>query len=141
MAKTLKAGAETLGLFRDLEKAKAEEAAAKEKRIALERRVVETLQFAKDEGSKTFNFETHKIKLTGNLNRRLDRDKWAEVRARIPEDRWPIKTKEELVDKGVRWLKENDPDNYRVLCEAMTVAPGKTSVDITPVVDQQEAPF
>ena len=50
----------------------------------------------------------------------------------IPETLRPVTIVEEykIEAKGVRWLKDNEPGYYKLLCSAMEEKPAKTSVKI-----------
>ena len=108
-------------------RAKGEEAAANKKRVEIESQLVELIG-KKDEGSKTQEVGNFKITTTGKVTRKMEWDKWELVKEQIPANLHPIKTKEELDEKGVKWLKENQPEFYNLL--PITVTPAKTAIDI-----------
>lgn len=108
-------------------RAKGEEAAANKRRVEIESQLVELIG-KKDEGSKTQEVGNFKITTTGKVTRKMEWDKWELVKEQIPANLHPIKTKEELDEKGVKWLKENQPEFYNLL--PITVTPAKTAIDI-----------
>jgi len=108
-------------------RAKGEEAAANKRRVEIESQLVELIG-KKDEGSKTQEVGNFKITTTGKVTRKMEWDKWELVKEQIPANLHPIKTKEELDEKGVKWLKENQPEFYNLL--PITVTPVKTAIDI-----------
>ncbi len=114
-------------LAQDWLSAKAEEAAANTRRVAIEQKIV-ALTGQKQEGSKTTKAAGFSITVKGVINRKMDWEKWDEVKANIPAELHPVKQKPELDEKGVKWLKENRPDIYAML--PIEVKPGKTGVEI-----------
>jgi hypothetical protein len=116
-------------LAAELLAAKAEEAAAKDRRISVEDDLIKLLDVPQ-EGSKTHNVDGYKIVVKGVINRKLDEEKWAEVADRIPENLRPVKTKLVLDETGVKWLQKNDAEHYAIVAEAITSTPGKTSVSV-----------
>lgn len=114
-------------LATDWLRAKGEEAAANKRRVEIESQLVELIG-KKDEGSKTQEVGNFKITTTGKVTRKMEWDKWASIKEQIPANLHPIKTKEELDEKGVKWLKENQPEFYNLL--PITVTPAKTAIDI-----------
>lgn len=97
------------------------------RRIEIEERIV-ALTGKKDEGSQTVNEDVFKIVVTGKLTRKLDLEKWAAVRDEIPRNLWPIKIKEELDERGVKYLQQNEPEIYAML--PIEVKPAKTAVSV-----------
>jgi hypothetical protein len=111
--------------------AKQEETLANARRIALETELI-ALTGKPDEGAQTIDESNFKIKLEQKINRKLDSKKWALVVDQIPETLRPVTIVEEykIEAKGVRWLKDNEPGYYKLLCSAMEEKPAKTSVKI-----------
>ncbi len=107
--------------------AKAEEAAANTRRVAIEQKIV-ALTGQKQEGSETHKAEGFSIVVKGVINRKMDWKKWEQIKASIPVELHPVKQKPEIDEKGVKWLKENRPDIYAML--PIEVKPGKTGVEI-----------
>lgn len=114
--------------------AKAEEAAANKRRIDIENQIV-ALTGKRDEGAQTHDIDGYKIAVTGKVTRKMDWDKWLEVRGQIHENLWPVKMKPELDEKGVKWLQNNEPDIYALL--PIEVKPAKTAVEVKAVVSEQ----
>lgn len=79
----------------------------------------------KEEGQLTTEQGDFKVTTKTGFTRKLDLKKWAEVAKSIPPDRWPVKTVTELDNTGVKWLMENDPENWAKASKAITVKPSK----------------
>lgn len=114
-------------LCNELLAAKQREAKANAERLAIEDRIV-ALAGAKPEGSKTTKVEGFKITTTGKMSRKMDWTAWSVVRDKIPEEMRPVRNKQELDEKGVKWLQANRADLYKLL--PIEVKPAKTSVEI-----------
>ena len=112
------------------QQAKDTETAAAHQRRQIEGQIV-ALTGCRDEGSQTHTAEHWKITITGRINRTLDREKWSEIRDQIPPHLRPVK--ESLDDAGVKWLRDNEPDLYSLIAQAVTAKPGKPGVQIKPV--------
>ncbi len=107
--------------------AKAAEGRAKKVRIDLEDKIVK-LVGNRPEGAQTVEEGNFKITTTGSITRKMDWDKWALVKDQISENLWPIKTKVELDETGVKYLLANEPEIYKLL--PIEIKPAKTSVEI-----------
>tara|TARA_R110000764_G_scaffold75037_1_gene151738 strand:+ start:69 stop:470 length:402 start_codon:yes stop_codon:yes gene_type:complete len=111
----------------DWMKAKSAETKANKERIAAEGEILGFIS-AKTEGGTTHQAGQFKITLTGKLTRKVD---WGILDGlNIPAKLLPVKTKQELDVKGVKYLEDNEPDTYKTLCKALTIAPSKTSVSV-----------
>jgi hypothetical protein len=115
--------------------AKQEENAAAKRRVELEQQLIELLRFSKPEGSKTESIDGYKVTFTSKINRTLDEAKWLEIMDQVPERLHPIEVKTTLkvVDKGMRWLEENNQDIYRLVAQAITSKPAKIAVKVEEV--------
>lgn len=115
----------------ELLNAKYEESLANEKRVEIERQIIEIVG-SPEEGSSTTSVNGYKIKVDQRIIRKLDTKKWAVVSAQIPEELRPVTVVTELKveAKGVRWLKDNEAGYYRLLCTAMEEKPAKTAVKV-----------
>ncbi|MDP8239972.1 MAG: hypothetical protein P9X24_12850 [Candidatus Hatepunaea meridiana] len=69
--------------------AKVDEDASKAHRIKIEEAIVAKLGKSK-EGSKTHDLDTHKVTITGVINRTLDKKVWESINDRIPEELRPV---------------------------------------------------
>ena len=107
--------------------AKKEEIAANKRRLEIEEEILSHLT-SKDEGSESHQIGPYKVTLTGRLNRKVDFDMLPKLG--ISEDMLPLKQKPELDLKGLRYLESNEPETYKIFCEALTIEPAKTSVTV-----------
>lgn len=112
--------------------AKAAEDEAKARRIEIEEALVARLG-KREEGAQTHDLGGYKVTITGVINRSLDKKTWERIKDRIPEDRRPVTYVPKLDVAGVKWLQENNPSIYKLVAQAITVKPGKTSVKVVPV--------
>ncbi len=116
-----------LEIAEDLFNAKMAEKEAEAKRIALEEELVAVLG-KRDEGSKTHTVGDYKVTITGRVSRKIDWEQFDNLSHKIPENLWPVKRA--LDETGVKYLANNEPQLYKVLSPALTVAPAKTTVSI-----------
>ena len=107
--------------------AKAAEEAANKARVAIEEQIIAALG-QKEEGAQTHNINGFKIEIVGKLNRKLDFAAWDLIKEQFPENLRPIKVKEELDERGVKYLQQNEPELYALL--PMQVKPAKTAVKV-----------
>jgi hypothetical protein len=117
-------------LSADWLKAKKAEAAANKERVAIEDQIV-ALTGKRDEGSQTVDATGFKITVTGKVSMKLDWDAWAKVRDQIPRNLWPIKTEEKLDERGVKYLRNNEPEIYSLI--PVEIKPAKTAVEVKAV--------
>ena len=118
-------------LCQDLLLAKVREADATHVRVELEKELIEIVG-CPEEGFETHDISDYKIKVERRIIRKVDDKAWAMIADQIPEAVRPVTVKETLTveNKGVRWLKENEPGYYRLLCQAMEEKPAKPSVKV-----------
>lgn len=114
-------------LCREWLEAKQAEAKAARDRIAIEERIIFHTG-KRDEGSQTHEFNGYKITVTGKVSRKMDWKKWEVIKAQIPPNLHPIKTKLELDEKGVKYLQSNEPEVYALL--PIEVTPAKTAIEV-----------
>jgi hypothetical protein len=110
-------------------KAKSAENTAKDARVAIEEQII-AITGNREDGQETHDDGDYKITIKGVLNRKLDVEKWNEIKNAIPTEFHPVEMKPSLVVKGVKWLEEHEPGYYNVLAQALEVAPGKTQVKV-----------
>ena len=111
-------------------KAKAEEETAKTRRIEIEETLIVQLG-VKTEGAQTHDLGEFKVTLTGNVLYTLNKEIWETIKDKLPPEIHPVTYEPTLDVPGIKWLQENDLNNYRILMQALTVKPGKTYVNVT----------
>jgi hypothetical protein len=116
-------------LARDWLEAKADEAKAQEKRLAIEDQITSALK-AKTEGSVTHKIEGYKVTLTQPVTRKVDEDLWASIMDKCPSELHPVKKKIEPDVSGIKWLMENDPTTWAKIAPAFTSKAGKIGVKV-----------
>jgi hypothetical protein len=107
--------------------AKSAEEAANKARIEIENRIIAALG-QKEEGAQTHNIGQYKIEIVGKVNRKMDFAAWDIIKDKFPENLRPIKVKEELDEKGVKYLQQNEPQLYAIL--PLEIKPAKTAVKV-----------
>lgn len=88
---------------------------------------------AKPEGSKTDKTTRWKVTTTGKMTRKIDVEAFDKIAHTIPAEFHPIKSKRELDEKGLNWLKENRPAIYAEIIKLVTTTPAKTAVKCEPL--------
>lgn len=123
-----------------LEAAKAEEARAAQARLEAETALIDALG-VKDEGAQTHRGESYRVTITGVINRRIDPAALSALADRIPTPLLlqAVRYKPEPIAAGIRYLRNNEPETYAVLAEALTVTPGKPQVRVEFVGAMKEA--
>jgi hypothetical protein len=123
-----------------LEAAKIAEHRATQARIDAEREVLQHAQ-AKDEGSLTLRGQQYKAVVTYSMNRTIDAAALTAVKDEIPAALFEqaIEYKPAIRAAGLRFLRNNEPDTYAVLAQAITARPGKPSVRLEAVEVREAA--
>lgn len=123
-----------------LEAAKINEERARQARIDAEALVLRHAQ-AKDEGSVTTRGRQWKAVVTYGVNRSIDAAALDAVRERVPPALFEqaIDYKPALNLAGLRFLRNNEPQTYAVLAQAITAKPAKPSVRLELLETQREA--
>ena len=114
---------------------KAAEEAAKTRRSEIEDALAAQLG-VKTEGAQTHNLGEFKVTICGNVIRSLNKEVWETIKDRLPPELRPVTYEPKLDITGVKWLQEHQPEEYRLLAQALTVKPGKTRVLVVPVNKQ-----
>ena len=112
--------------------AKAAEDTAKERRIEIEEQLIKLLG-VKPEGAKTHTVGAYKVTVTAVINRTLDNAIWESIKDKLPPEVRPVTYEPKLDVTGVKWLQVNQPNEYKILAEALTIRPGKVGVKVVPV--------
>lgn len=109
--------------------AKQAEKAAQKARLLVEEEIIKLVGH-KEEGSKTHSVGTYKVTITGKLNYKADLTQLDRLLSNIPLEFHPIKQERKLDEKGVKYLRDNEPAIFSQLAPAITITPAKTAVDI-----------
>lgn len=109
--------------------AKAAEGAANADRIGIELQII-AITGKKADGQQTVAAGDNKITIKTNWKLSLDLIKWDAIASTIPAERHPIKITRTADPAGVKWLRENDADNYARLAEALTITEAKATVEV-----------
>jgi hypothetical protein len=117
-------------LAAELINAKALENKAKETRIMIEEKIIEMVGI-KEEGSSTTKLESGlKVTVTGKITYSADMELLAQLCQALPANMHPIKTKVELDTTGAKFIRNNEPEIWKMLAAAITIKPAKPSVEI-----------
>lgn len=118
-------------LVERLERAKADEAEAKDRRIDAEQQIISAAGFDKPEGSATFrdaDDKECKVTLTQPINRSVDAAAWKAIEGDLPlEVREVVRWKPEVIITSFRAL---DGVSLALVAPAITSRPGKISVEV-----------
>lgn len=103
----------------------------KQKRIEAGNAIAEALG-TPDEGSKTHKVDELGVKVTVKqpVNRRVDWTAFDAVAAAHPGEHLPVVHKRELDTKGLKWIRDNQPQLYAELARAITATPGRVQIEI-----------
>ena len=109
-------------------KAIEERAIAHRRKLAVE---IQMLTGHSAESQKTYEAEGWKVSVKAPLITSMDWKKWQLIREEIPPSLWPIEVKTVLDEKGVKYLRDNEPDIYLILSECLSTKPGAVQVTVT----------
>lgn len=121
-----------------LMRAKQDEEAARDTRIAIESEIVKLVE-AKEEGSVTTSGEQFKVAVTFGVNRTVDRAALETIRTSMPPGLFfrAIDYRPAIDTAGLRYLRNNEPEAYAQLAQAITAKPAKPSVRIDPLREER----
>jgi len=121
--------------------AKDAEDQARNKRVALEERLILLVGLKGDEGSQSAKTDWFKVTTTAKLNRSLIQDALADVQSQVPQAIYEqvIQYKPSLSLAGLRACEKANPDAYRAFCQAIVTKPAKASVKVDLLPQKQEA--
>lgn len=92
------------------------------------RQLADQLEHPAD-GSKTHKVENMKVKVTGRLNRSLDRDVWNQIKNNFNPDLRPVK--DSLDESAWKKLQKENPEVAARIAPAVKEAPGKPGIEIS----------
>lgn len=85
-----------------------------------------------DEGSKTYKLDGFSVEVKRALNRKpADKNAIPAIQALDLAELTPLKTKVELDDTGLKYLKANQPKIYAKIAKFIEVKPAKIGVKVT----------
>lgn len=112
--------------------AKREEEAANARRIAIEAAIISQTG-EPEEGSQTVELaDGRKLTVTSKITRTIDEQLWRSVLHDVPEHLRPIVFVEtaKLDTRGLRWLRENQPNVYALVSTAITAKKAKSAIAV-----------
>ncbi len=92
------------------------------------RQLADQLEHPAD-GSKTHKVENMKVKVTGRLNRSLDRDVWNQIKNNFNPDLRPVK--DSLDESAWKKLQKENPEVAARIAPAIKESPGKPGIEIS----------
>jgi hypothetical protein len=111
-------------------RAKEREEAARNDRVALEQKIIE-LHPAKEEGALTIHTALgSSITLVGKVTYKVDIEKLTALTGSWPVDIRPIKTKIEADETKLKALRNDVPELWAKIADAIETKPAKTGVSI-----------
>ena len=115
--------------------AKRNEDNANKLRVQIEQQMIAAAAFTKLEGSQTLKNDAVKVTFTAKLMKKLDVKKWLDIKPRLPEAFQRVVKETSIIDykldqKGMDYLRDNAPDSFAQVAEAITVTPTKTAVKV-----------
>jgi hypothetical protein len=111
-------------------RAKEREEAARNDRVATEQKIIE-LHPAKEEGALTIHTALgSSITLVGKVTYKVDIDKLTALTGSWPVDIRPIKTKIEADETKLKALRNDVPELWAKIADAIETKPAKTGVSI-----------
>jgi hypothetical protein len=125
----------TKNLLQSWLEVKAAEDAAKKMRIEIEAELSTRPEIEiKPEGSKTIALDEYKVETKGTVSFALNLDAWKNIEGEIPAESNPVVSKLSVNPTKARQVRENDPELWLTLCEAITLKPGKPGFKVSKVV-------
>lgn len=117
-----------------LMRAKEDEDRARETRVAIEAEIVKLVD-AREEGSVTTTGEQFKASVTFGVNRTVDREALEAIRDSVPPALFhkAFDYRPSIDLAGLKYLRNNEPETYAVLAQAITARPAKPSVKVEPI--------
>lgn len=123
-----------------LMRAKADEDAAREARIAIETEIVKCVE-PREEGTANTAGTQFKASVTFGINRTVDRAALDAIRDQVPPDLFfrAFEYVPRIDTAGLRYLRNNEPETYAQLAPAITAKPAKPSVRVEALAETKRA--
>lgn len=114
--------------------AKADEVKANTKRIEIENQLLE-LTPSKESGTAKIEGDFSSVAVRFGVTHKVDARALAHIWKKIPEaiSARLFRNKPELVKKEFDYIRDNEPDLYRTLSEAISSKPSKPSIAVKPL--------
>ena len=109
---------------------KACEEGARKKRLEVEQRMLPLLEQKVEGQATTTTRHNKKIVVKKQIKRSFDGKALNKVRKEIPVDMLPLKISEVLDTKRLRYLKNNEPETYKILSRCIVSEPQKPNITI-----------
>ena len=115
----------------DLSAAKAEEAKAREARLAIEEKIV-ALTEKREEGTVSTGTEFYKVSVTFGIDRKVDAEIARSLADEMDAERYArvFRWKPEVSVTELKYLKDNNPEVFSQVSRALTAKPTKPSVKV-----------
>lgn len=96
---------------------------------------------ARDEGAVKSDGNAYRITTTYGVNRTIDAAALDAVRAKVPAGLFEqaIEYAPKIKLAGLRYLRNNEPETYALLAQAITAKPAKPSVKVERMVERMDA--
>ena len=117
-------------LLKEWLKHKKAETKAKDKRIDVEKKLVEIYGVDFDGSSKSFKDGDFKTNIKKNVKISFDQDLWIEARKEISQELRPEKISFSVNTKGFDWLKENNKEIYKKVSDCIKIVENKPTVKV-----------
>jgi hypothetical protein len=111
------------------EKLKNSEVMAQSERLDVEDQIL-ALQEKRDEGAIAQKTRRYKITTTYKMNRKLDLNKWDEIKENIPRRFHPVRYKPELDLKAYRQLEIDNREHFLAIAKHVVATPAKPSIKV-----------
>ena len=113
--------------------AKADEEAARKRRLQAEDVITGLVKNEKPAGAKSLECGNWKVSVTNKVTHSLDQDVVREIIDDLPDEQSAVKLKYELSMTGLKSMMEYYPEAVAILNRAMTTKPAKPTIKITEV--------
>lgn len=119
------------------EEAKAEEEAAIAKRREIDTKIAELLWDDDAERTASYTGSFYKVKVQYKVTRKVDSDKLATVWNNLSEySQAAFKWSADVSVTGLKKLRDNRPDDYKVVADMITTKPATPYVTVEPITKE-----
>lgn len=114
-------------------KAKGAERAANLKRLEVEKEIIDQLGCPEESSKTTQVDEALKVIIKGSMSYKADIGMLLPLLEQLPAHMRPIKVETKLDETGAKYLRNNEPNIWRLIAPAITVKPAKPSITVEQV--------